>query len=199
MALHPKLEKAAGLYSLNEDIPQLAFAAMVGGLIRKARCKMPRLFRRMEAAGKLTAIDVGCGYFRYGVALKAVLSAINPNNEIYAVDRERLKAKYPAALFVKADISEFSCKYPNVRADIVTVFNPFPRIPKLPIALCAPVMLGCVDWNRKFFEDSLWENGYRPLVWMENQWKREMEPWFNNYDPFVLAKSSKVQLNLGKS
>ncbi|MBI3051530.1 hypothetical protein HYY74_03665 [Candidatus Woesearchaeota archaeon] len=188
MALHPKLEKAAGLYSLpNDDTAQLAFAAVAGCLIKEACRKMPRLFRRMEAAGKLTAIDVGCGYFRYGVALKAVLSSINPNNEIYAVDRERLKANYPAALFVKADIAEFPGKYPKVRPDIVTVFNPFPRIPKLPTAFCAPVMLGCVDWNRKFFEESLEENGYRPLVWMENRWKREMEPWFNNYDPFVLA------------
>ena len=76
------------------------------------------------------------------------------------------------------------------RIDIFTVFNPFPGVPDLKKIIDElgkdSVLLGCVDWNRKLYEETLVKNGFKAVVWEENDYQIDKE-WFNCYNPFVFA------------
>jgi hypothetical protein len=132
---------------------------------------------------------VGCGYFRYGRALHSVLSRHLPGLRAYAVDKKRFNQDYGPAEFIKSDISEIS-RYLGEDARIISVFNPFPGIPDLSDVPRQKgcILIGCVDWNRELFEKSMHENGFIPVMWLDNPFKELMIEWFNNYNPFVVAE-----------
>ena len=138
---------------------------------------------RLKNKESISLIDVGCGYFRYGKALHSLLSNINPNIEIIAVDKKKMTNNYHKARFIKEDITKL-----NLKPDIISVFNPFPAIPDIKhLTKKGTILIGCVDWNPKAFKESLKSNNFKVIAWQKNKFWKQMRPWFNNYDPFVIA------------
>lgn len=165
-----------------------AFLGILGTLLEKFEKKHPEIIARLREARQPTAVDVGCGYMRYGKALKIFLAKINPNTKVFAVDKVRMNRKYEYAEFIKCNIEELKLKRPGMEIEIFTVFNPFPGVPRIRhISGKGSLLIGCVDWNKPLFESTLTENGFKPVTWQENRQKDKMKGWFNNYDPFVMA------------
>lgn len=170
---------------------QLCFAVTLESLLFNAEKKAKRLFKTLREKPSLTVVDVGCRYFRYGNALHAVLSKLNKNINLFAIDKNQFYSNdsYHPATFIKGDVTKLNMnKYGIQKIDIVTVFNPFPGIPDLTQMPSADLFLGCVDWNKQLFKESLELNGFKPIVWEENIFRDEMRSWWNNYNPFVAAK-----------
>ena len=119
---------------------------------------------------------------------------MNPNISLLAVDKKQLCGEYAPAVFIKSDVSKISPKLNKLdikKIDLLTVFNPFPGIPDLADSLLFTekdvVLIGCVDWNKNNFEESLKRNGFKPVIWQKNHFQGLMKPWFNNYDPFCFC------------
>lgn len=170
---------------------QLCFAITLEALLFNAEKKAKRLFKTLREKPSLTIVDVGCGYFRYGKALHAVFSKLNKNITLFAIDKNQFYSddSYQPATFIRGNITTFDMnKYHLQNVDIVTVFNPFPRIPDLTKVSSAELFVGCVDWNKRLFEESLTSNLFKPIVWQENDFRDEMRQWWNNYNPFVAAR-----------
>lgn len=170
---------------------QLCFAITLEALLFNAEKKAKRLFKTLREKPSLTIVDVGCGYFRYGKALHAVFSKLNKNINIFAIDKNQFYSdnSYHPATFIKGDVTKLNMKkYGIHKVDIVTVFNPFPSIPDLTRVSSADLFVGCVDWNKHLFEESLKLNLFKPIVWQENNFWHDMRPWWNNYNPFVAAR-----------
>ena len=196
MATVEKLNKIAKKYNLSHENKELlCFTAIIEELLGKVKKKEFRLFKEFQKKESLIIVDVGCGYFRYGKALYAVFYKINPKIRLFAVDKLKFfkdRYYYPAT-FIKGDITKiYLKKYGIEKIDIITAFNPFPGIPDLTNIPKAPLLIGCVDWNKKLFEDSLKKNGFKFVVRQENFFWQEMRPWWNNYNPFVAAKPINV-------
>ncbi len=186
------LNKIAKKYNISSENKELlCFTAIIEELVGKIQKKEFRLFKEFQKKESLIIVDVGCGYFRYGKALYAVFSEINPKIKLFAVDRQKFfkDGYYYPATFIKGDITKIDLKKHGIeKIDIVTVFNPFPSIPDLANIPKAYLFIGCVDWNKKLFEDSLKNNGFKFILWQENFFWQEMRPWWNNYNPFVAGK-----------
>jgi len=196
-----RLDKIAKKYSLSSGndkhkVAQLCFASVLDSLLRKAKIKSPVLLSRLSKKNSLTVIDVGSGYFRYGKALYEVLSKINKNIRLIAVDKKKFfnNERYDPAKFVKGNINRIAPKLVKLgikNIDIFTVFNPFQNtinLTKIPKNLREHALLiGCVDWNIELFKELLKDNGFKAIVWQKNDYRGLMRLWFNNYDPFVFA------------
>lgn len=177
-------------YSAEESM----FITAVNELLDKVRAVKPGLIQKLSDKESIVIVDVGCGYFRYGCALKNVLNSINPNNEIIAVDKKRFNKDYFPAKFIKGGVNDVEDRLRVLgihNVDIITVFNPYPGIPDLSKIRTGSTLLGCVDWNPALFQKTLQLNGFRAVAWQRNNYKEAMQAWFNNYDPFVFAQSIK--------
>lgn len=176
---------------LKEDSAELSFSIIIDSILLKAKKKNKKIFSNLENKDHINVVDVGSGYFRYGKVLYNLLSSLNDNLNLYAVDHKKKRFSYKPAKYVKADINNIHKVVDIKNIDIFTVFNPYPRIPKfsnIPHKIKKnSILLGCVDWNQELFHDSLVLNNFEPQFYIENPYKEEMEPWFNTYDPFVFA------------
>ncbi len=179
-------------------ISPLCFASLLDSLINKSKRHIPKTFSELKNKNYLTVVDVGCGYFRYGPALKKVLCKINPNIILFAIDKKKFFKDYSPATFIKGDIKKISSKlikYGITHIDVLTVFNPFPGIPDITNipeeTKKYSLLIGCVDWNLKLFKESLTSNGYKEIAWLDNEYWGLMRSWHNNYNKFVLAVPAK--------
>ena len=173
----------------------LSFATVFEALLKKAKKKDPQYFKILKEKDKLTVLDIGCGYFRYGPPLNAILQTINPNIKLFAIDKKKFfrSSHYEPATFIKGDITKINLKKHGIgEIDIIAIFNPWPGLPDLgniPKEIRKKaIFLGCVDWNKELFIKTLKENGYTPTLWQDNICWEDMREWWNNYDPFVFAK-----------
>jgi len=195
----PELEGIAEKYKLPffddaDSVAQLCFTSILHNLIKKVKQKNPSIIELLQNKPSLTIVDVGCGYFRYGRALHAVLSTFTPDVRLFPVDKIQLKQEYTPGTFIKSTIAKAApklAKHKVQEIDLFTVFNPFPGIPNLtgiPKEMRDKAFfLGCVDWNPTLFKESLAANHFEAVAWKENCYHPYMREWYNNYDPFVFA------------
>jgi len=153
--------------------------------------------KKFSKKDSIIVLDVGCGFLKYRDVLIATLKKhVAEEVRLIAIDKIWLFKfrDYAPAEFLNCDVRSCSRKLKKIgvkEIDIVSVFNPFPGIPDLSDVRQFynkdTFLIGCVDWNKELFLDSLHKNGFIEKHWQENIYWEETRVLMNSYDPFVLA------------